>query len=48
MGSSKYPNLGFDPAPGDLETVRRIVSAVGKVVGDSGTTQTQLSKIGTS
>ncbi|MEV0226601.1 putative T7SS-secreted protein [Streptomyces sp. NPDC050704] len=48
MGSSKYPNLGFDPAPGDLETVRLMVSAIGRVNRDSGTAQTQLSKIGTS
>jgi len=48
MGSSKCPNLGFDPAPGDLETVRLMVSAVGRVTRDSGTAQTQLSKIGTS
>ncbi|MFS8198539.1 putative T7SS-secreted protein [Streptomyces sp. CWNU-52B] len=48
MGSSKYPNLGFDPAPGDLETVRQMVSAIGRVDRDSGTAQTQLSRIGTS
>ncbi|MEG3627296.1 putative T7SS-secreted protein [Streptomyces poriticola] len=48
MGSSKYPNLGFDPAPGDLETVRLMVSAIGKVNREGGTAQTQLSKIGTS
>lgn len=48
MGSSKYPHLGFDPAPGDLETVRLMVSAIGRVDRDSATAQTQLSKIGTS
>ncbi|WP_434599724.1 putative T7SS-secreted protein [Streptomyces sp. A5-4] len=48
MSSSKYPNLGFDPAPGDLETVRQMVSAVSRVTRESGTARTQLSKIGTS
>ncbi|MFC7883871.1 putative T7SS-secreted protein [Streptomyces sp. NPDC057376] len=48
VGSSKYPNLGFDPAPGDLETVRLMVSAIGRVNRESGTAQTQLGKIGTS
>ncbi|MFI1677365.1 putative T7SS-secreted protein [Streptomyces sp. NPDC020607] len=48
MGSSKYPNLGFDPAPGDLETLRLIVSAMGRVTGHSGTAHNQLSKIGAS
>ena len=46
--TSKYPHLGFDPAPGDLETVRLMVSAIGRVDRDSGTAQTQLSKLGTS
>ncbi|CAL9522175.1 putative T7SS-secreted protein [Streptomyces sp. enrichment culture] len=46
MGSSKYPNLGFDPAPGDLETVKLMVSVMGRVTRDSGTAQTHLSKIG--
>ena len=48
VSSSKYPNLGFDPAPGDLETVRLIVSAIGRVNRESGTAHTALSKIGTS
>ncbi|MFE4409917.1 hypothetical protein [Streptomyces sp. NPDC056821] len=48
MSSLKYPNLGFDPAPGDLETVKVMVSAMGRVTRDSGTAQRQLSKIGTS
>ncbi|MFJ2631998.1 putative T7SS-secreted protein [Streptomyces sp. NPDC087422] len=48
VGSLKYPNLGFDPAPGDLETVRLMVSAVGQVAHNSGSAQSQLSKIGTS
>ncbi|WP_432185623.1 putative T7SS-secreted protein [Streptomyces tendae] len=48
MGSSKYPNLGFDPAPGDLETVRLMVGAIGRVSRESGTAHTQLSKIGAS
>ncbi|MEU8352037.1 putative T7SS-secreted protein [Streptomyces sp. NPDC048845] len=48
MSSDKYPHLGFDPAPGDLETVRLLVAAVGKVSRDGGTAQTQLGKIGTS
>lgn len=48
MTSSKYPNLGFDPAPGDLETVRALVSAVGRVSREGGTAHTQLSRIGTS
>ncbi|MEV7892152.1 putative T7SS-secreted protein [Streptomyces sp. NPDC002817] len=42
------PNLGFDPAPGDLETVRLMVSAIGRVNRESRTAQTQLAKIGTS
>ncbi|GAA2132514.1 putative T7SS-secreted protein [Streptomyces synnematoformans] len=41
-----FPNLGFDPAPGDLDTVRRLVSAIGLVSGQSGTAQSQLSRIG--
>ena len=48
MSSSKYPNLGFDPAPGDLETVRLLVAAVGTVSREGGDAQTRLSKIGTS
>ncbi|MFF8536955.1 phage holin family protein [Streptomyces sp. NPDC015532] len=48
VGSSEYPCLGFDPAPGDLETVRLMVSAIGRVNRDSGTAHTQLSKIGSS
>ncbi|MFE7896031.1 putative T7SS-secreted protein [Streptomyces sp. NPDC057424] len=48
MGSSEYPNLGFDPAPGDLETVRLMVSAIGRVNREGGTAQTQLAKVGTS
>ncbi|NUV76255.1 hypothetical protein [Streptomyces fungicidicus] len=48
MSPSKYPNLGFDPAPGDLETVRLIVAAVGRVVRDGGAAQSQLNKLGTS
>ncbi|MBT2876009.1 MULTISPECIES: putative T7SS-secreted protein [unclassified Streptomyces] len=48
MGSSKYPTLGFDPAPGDLETVRLMVKAIGRVNRESGTAQTQLGRIGTS
>lgn len=48
MGSSKYPNLGFDPAPGDLETVRQLVSGVGTVARDGDDAQTHLKKIGTS
>ncbi|MGW4145073.1 putative T7SS-secreted protein [Streptomyces albogriseolus] len=48
MGSSKYPALGFDPAPGDLETVRLMVKAIGRVDRESGTAQTQLGRIGTS
>lgn len=45
---SNYPHLGFDPAPGDLEIARLMVKAVGKVAGDSGTVQSQLSKVGAS
>lgn len=48
MASDTYPNLGFDPAPGDVHTVRDLVSAVGRVTGKSDTAQTDLSKIGTS
>ncbi|MFH8527382.1 putative T7SS-secreted protein [Streptomyces tendae] len=48
MGSSKYPNLGFDPAPGDLQTVQLMVSAMGRVTSDSGTAQTNLSRLGSS
>lgn len=48
MASDAYPNLGFDPAPGDVQTVKDLVSAVGGVVGKSDTAQTELSKIGTS
>ncbi|MFJ6566811.1 putative T7SS-secreted protein [Streptomyces sp. NPDC091292] len=48
VGSTEYPHLGFDPAPGDLETVRLMVAAVGRVSRESGGAQTQLSKIGTS
>ncbi|MFJ3711262.1 hypothetical protein [Streptomyces sp. NPDC090053] len=48
MVPSKYPNLGFDPAPGDLEAVKLMVSAVSTVTGHSGTAQTELSKIATS
>ncbi|MEV0850274.1 putative T7SS-secreted protein [Streptomyces sp. NPDC049954] len=48
MGASTYPNLGFDPAPGDVETVRLMVSAMGRVVSEGDTAQTQLGGIGTS
>lgn len=48
MASDTYPNLGFDPAPGDVQSVRDLVSAVGRVTGKSDTAQTDLSKIGTS
>ncbi|MFJ5290048.1 putative T7SS-secreted protein [Streptomyces sp. NPDC088348] len=48
MGSEKYPNLGFDPAPGDLETVRLLVAVVGKVAHHGGEAQTHLHKLGTS
>lgn len=41
-----FPNLGFDPAPGDLDTVRRLVTAIGTVTGQSGTAQSQLKRIG--
>lgn len=41
-----FPNLGFDPTPGDLDTVRRLVAAIGTVTGQSGTAQSQLSRIG--
>lgn len=47
MSSEKYPNLGFDPAPGDLEAVRDLVKAVGRVTSGSDTAQTELSKMGT-
>ncbi|MBW1601179.1 hypothetical protein JJV70_03485 [Streptomyces sp. JJ66] len=48
MGSSTYPNLGFDPAPGDLEAVGQLVSALGRVSRDSGTAKTEVDKLGTS
>ncbi|WP_121748537.1 putative T7SS-secreted protein [Streptomyces sp. E2N166] len=48
MSSDKYPNLGFDPAPGDLESVRDLVKAVGRVTSGGDTAQTELSKMGTS
>ncbi|MFF0728649.1 putative T7SS-secreted protein [Streptomyces sp. NPDC004134] len=41
-----FPSLGFDPAPGDLDTVRRLVTAIGTVTGQSGTAQSQLKRIG--
>lgn len=47
MSSEKYPNLGFDPTPGDLEAVRDLVKAVGRVTSGSDTAQTELSKMGT-
>ncbi|MFE1031910.1 putative T7SS-secreted protein [Streptomyces sp. NPDC058807] len=47
MSSDKYPNLGFDPAPGDIEAVRDLVKAVSRVTSGSDTAQTELSKMGT-
>ena len=41
-----FTNLGFDPAPGDLDTVSRLVTAIGAVTGQSGTAQSQLKRIG--
>ncbi|PWI14426.1 hypothetical protein DI272_09870 [Streptomyces sp. Act143] len=48
MSSDKYPNLGFDPAPGDVESVRDLAKAVGRVIEGSGTAQTELNKMGSS
>ncbi|MFF3406646.1 putative T7SS-secreted protein [Streptomyces sp. NPDC002742] len=48
MSSDIYPNLGFDPAPGDLESVRDLAKAVGRVTQGSSTAQTELHKMGTS
>ncbi|MGW0827454.1 putative T7SS-secreted protein [Streptomyces sp. NPDC002845] len=48
MSSEKYPNLGFDPAPGDLESVRELTKAVRQVTRGSGTAQTELRKMGSS
>ncbi|MFI7018821.1 putative T7SS-secreted protein [Streptomyces sp. NPDC050164] len=48
MSSDKYSNLGFDPAPGDLESVRGLAKAVGRVIEGSGTAQTELRKMGSS
>ncbi|MGW0736723.1 putative T7SS-secreted protein [Streptomyces sp. NPDC002851] len=48
MASDAYPNLGFDPAPGDLETIRTLLRAVGTVVDDSDASHSELTKIGTS
>lgn len=41
-----FTHLGFDPAPGDLDTVQRLVTAIGAVTGQSGTAQSQLKRIG--
>ncbi|MFW6722168.1 putative T7SS-secreted protein [Streptomyces sp. MAR4 CNY-716] len=41
-----FPHLGFDPAPGDLDTVSRLVTAISTVTGQSGTAQSQLKRIG--
>ncbi|GAB2469704.1 hypothetical protein [Streptomyces incanus] len=46
MGSSKYPRLGFDPAPGDPKTVRLTTSLIGRADRESGVAQ--LSEIGAS
>ncbi|MGV9984533.1 putative T7SS-secreted protein [Streptomyces olivaceus] len=48
MSSEKYPNLGFDPAPGDLEAVQDLVKAVGRVTSGGDSAQTELSSMGTS
>ncbi|MFJ6070002.1 putative T7SS-secreted protein [Streptomyces sp. NPDC093065] len=47
MSKHGYPNLGFDPAPGDLEAINDLVLAVGTVSSDGTTTKTELDKIGT-
>lgn len=43
-----FPNLGFNPAPGDPDTLRRLVSTVGRVTREGNTAQSELSKLGTS
>lgn len=48
MGSDTYPNLGFDPAPGDLESVRAITATVSTVVTGGDSAQRELNKVGTS
>ncbi|MFE0671911.1 putative T7SS-secreted protein [Streptomyces sp. NPDC058867] len=48
MSSDKYPNLGFDPTPGDVESIRDLAKAVGRVIEGSGTAQTELRKMGSS
>ncbi|MGW0823029.1 putative T7SS-secreted protein [Streptomyces sp. NPDC002845] len=47
MSNHDYPHLGFDPAPGDLETIRELARTVGGVSRDGDTTKTELDKIGT-
>ncbi|WP_328770615.1 putative T7SS-secreted protein [Streptomyces sp. NBC_00286] len=48
MSSEMYPNLGFDPAPGDLDSVRDLARAIGRVTQGGDTAQTELRKMGTS
>ncbi|MGW7277510.1 putative T7SS-secreted protein [Streptomyces sp. NPDC054844] len=48
MEPSRFPHLGFDPAPGDAEAVRLLVAAVGSVISGGSDAQTKLSRVGTS
>ncbi|MFJ5608580.1 putative T7SS-secreted protein [Streptomyces sp. NPDC093221] len=46
MASDTYPHLGFDPAPGDLESTRALTLAIGRVIGGSDAAKTELGKMG--
>ncbi len=41
-----FPTLGFNPAPGNLDALRGLLTTVGRVVRESESAQTELGKLG--
>ncbi|WP_407560212.1 enoyl-CoA hydratase/isomerase family protein [Streptomyces sp. 184] len=45
MGDKDFPNLGFDPAPGDVHGTRQLSRAIGKLADELGTTVRELERL---